>query len=92
MIRISELDINKSNMELTQAKHQRIPDLSVAGGYAWQYHRNANPHYGGAFIGGGMNLPILYNFTPDIQKAELFLQRSKFFFVGKRNLCGLCGH
>ena len=24
-----------------------------------------------------MNLPILYNFTPDIQKAELFLQRSK---------------
>ena len=77
MIRISDLNIAVSEQELKQAKHQRIPDVSVAGGYAWQYHRNANPHYGGAFVGGGMNLPILYNFTPDIQKADLFLQRSK---------------
>ena len=77
MIKLSEKDIVKSEYELKLAKNQRIPDLSLAGGYAWQYHRNANPHYGGAFVGGGMNLPILYNFTPDIQKAELFLQRSK---------------
>ncbi len=77
MIRLSDLEIGKSELELKQAKHQRIPDVNIAGGYAWQYHRNANPHYGGAFVGGGMNLPILYNFTPDIQKAELFLQRSK---------------
>ena len=77
MIRLSDLDINKSQLELEQAKHQRIPDINIAGGYAWQYHRNANPHYGGAFVGGGMNLPILYNYTPDIQKAELFLKRSK---------------
>lgn len=77
MIKISEKDIAKSEYELKLAKNQRIPDVEIAGGYAWQYHRNANPHYGGAFVGGGMNLPILYNFTPDIQKAELFLQRSK---------------
>jgi cobalt-zinc-cadmium efflux system outer membrane protein len=77
MIRLSDLDINKSQLELEQAKHQRIPDINIAGGYAWQYHRNANPHYGGVFVGGGMNLPILYNYTPDIQKAELFLKRSK---------------
>ena len=77
MIWLSDLALGKSELELKQAKHQRIPDVNIAGGYAWQYHRNANPHYGGAFVGGGMNLPILYNFTPDIQKAELFLQRSK---------------
>lgn len=77
MIKISEKDITKSEYELKLAKNQRIPDLSVAGGYAWQYHRDANPRYGGAFVGGGMNLPILYNFTPDIQKAELYLKRSQ---------------
>lgn len=77
MIKLSDANILKSEQELSLAKHQRIPDVTVAGGYAWQYHRNANPHYGGAFVGGGLNLPILYNFTPDIQKADLFLQRSK---------------
>lgn len=77
MIKLSEKEINKSELELKQAKHQRIPDVSIAGGYAWQYHRNANPHYGGAFVGFGMDVPVLYNYTPDIQKADLFLQKSK---------------
>ena len=77
MIRLSDLEIGKSELELKQAKHQRIPDVNIAGGYAWQYHRNVNPHYGGGFVGFGMDLPILYNYTPDIQKADLYLQRSK---------------
>lgn len=77
MIKLSEKEINKSELELKQAKHQRIPDVNVAGGYAWQYHRNANPHYGGAFVGFGIDVPLLYNYTPDVQKAALFLQKSK---------------
>lgn len=77
MVKISDFNIIKSELELKQAKHQRIPDLSLAGGYAWQYHRNAIPHYGGAYVGLGLDLPILYNYTPDIQKADLFLQKSK---------------
>jgi outer membrane protein TolC len=32
--------------------------------------------YGGAFVGFGMDVPILYNYTPDIQKADLYLKRS----------------
>ena len=77
ILKLSDLEINKTKLEFKQAKSQRIPDISIAGGYAWQYHRNVNPHYGGAFAGFGMNLPILYNFTPEIQKAELFLKRSE---------------
>ena len=77
MIKLSEKDIEKSALELKQAKHQRIPDVNVAGGYAWQYHRDAHPRYGGGFVGFSMDLPILYNYIPDIQKADLFLQRSK---------------
>ena len=77
MIKLSEKNINKSELELKQAKRQRVPDVDVAGGYAWQYHRDVHPRYGGGFVGFGMDLPILYNYTPDIQKADLFLQRSK---------------
>ena len=77
MIKLSDRDIDKANLELVQAKRQRVPNVNLAGGYAWQYHRDTNPHYGGAFVGFGMDLPILYNYTPDIQKADLFLQRSK---------------
>lgn len=77
MIKLSDKEISRSEYELKLAKNQRIPDLTVSGGYAWLYHNYAKINYGGAYVGGGFNLPILYNFTPDIQKADLFLQRSK---------------
>ncbi len=77
VVKISERNIDKAEQELTYAKRQRVPDVSVAGGYAWQAHRNAPNDYGGAFVGFNMDLPVLYNFTPEIQKAQIFLERSK---------------
>lgn len=77
VVKISEKNIDKAEQELTYAKRQRVPDVSVAGGYAWQAHRNAPNDYGGAFVGFNMDLPVLYNFTPEIQKAHIFLERSK---------------
>ena len=77
MIKISEKTISQSEYEVTLAKRNRIPDITIGGGYAWQVHPNVPNKLGGAYVGGGMNLPILYNFTPEIQKAEIFLERSK---------------
>ena len=77
MIRIKDSSIKKSSYEVTLAKRNRVPDLTVAGGYAWQTHRHADNHFGGAFVGGAIDVPILYNFTPEIQKAELFLMKDK---------------
>ena len=77
VVKISEKNIDKAEQELTYAKRQRVPDVSVAGGYAWQAYRNAPNDYGGAFVGFNMDLPVLYNFTPEIQKAQIFLERSK---------------
>ena len=77
VVKISEKNIDKAEQELTYAKRQRVPDVSVAGGYAWQAPRNAPNDYGGAFVGFNMDLPVLYNFTPEIQKAQIFLERSK---------------
>ena len=77
VIRISDYNIKKSEHELKLAKRNRIPDVNIAGGYAWQAHSNSPVNYGGAFVGFGMDVPILYNYTPDIQKAELFLDKNK---------------
>ena len=77
VVKISEKNIDKAEQELTYAERERVPDVSVAGGYAWQAHRNAPNDYGGAFVGFNMDLPVLYNFTPEIQKAQIFLERSK---------------
>lgn len=81
IVKISAKNIDKAEEEVKLAKRQRVPDVSVAGGYAWQAHRNAPNDFGGAFVGFGMDLPVLYNYTPDIQKAQIFLERSK---VGKK--------
>ena len=77
MVKISEKNIEKAQEEVTLAKRQRVPDVSVAGGYAWQAHRNAPNDFGGAFVGGTIDVPVLYNFTPEIQKAQIYLERSK---------------
>lgn len=75
MIKISDQNIKKSEHELKLAKRNRVPDMSIAGGYAWQAYPNNSVNYGGAFVGFGMDVPVLYNYTPDIQKAELFLKK-----------------
>ena len=77
IIKISDNNIEKSELELQMAKRNRIPNASFAGGYAWQAHPSASNNYSGAFAGLGLDVPILYNFTPEIQKAEIFLKRSK---------------
>ena len=77
MVKISQQNIDKSELEVTMAKRNRVPDISIAGGYAWQAHRGAPNDFGGAFVGGTIDMPILYNFTPEIQKAQIFLERSK---------------
>ena len=77
MVKISQQNIDKSELEVTMAKRNRVPDISIAGGYAWQAHRRAPNDFGGAFVGGTIDMPILYNFMPEIQKAQIFLERSK---------------
>ena len=77
MVKLSMKNIEKSNKEIELVKRNRIPDINIGGGYAWQAHKNAPNNFGGGFLGFNMDVPILYNYTPEIQKAELFLQRSK---------------
>lgn len=75
---IAETTIEKREAEITQAKHKRIPDVSVGGGYAYQTaHQTGSEALPGAFVGASVDFPILYFYGPEIKKAEIVLDRAK---------------
>lgn len=74
---IAESNITKSEQEVTQAKRQRIPNLTIGGGTAYQTaHQTGEDSLPGAYIAIGADIPILYSYSPDIKKAKIVLERS----------------
>lgn len=74
---IAESNITKSEQEVTQAKRQRIPNLTIGGGTAYQTaHQTGGDSLPGAYIAIGADIPILYSYSPDIKKAKIVLERS----------------
>ena len=80
-LRISEDNINIANRNVSLAKHQVIPNLYLAGGYAYQKLSVHDP-YNGAYVTAGMDLPIFYTYRPEIQKAKITLERLKYDKIG----------
>lgn len=77
-LRISDNNIEKSEYEVKSAKHQRIPDLSIGGGYAYQTaHQTGTEAFPGAFLSAGFDIPVFYTYKPEIKKAETILEKAK---------------
>lgn len=85
-IKIADNRIEELGQEYILAKRQRIPDINVGGGFAWQakYHGEGN-WWPGAFVGGGFNLPVLYTYRADIDKAKFVLEKAKMDKVSFEN-------
>ena len=77
-IRIADNRIEELGYDYTLSKRQRVPNFSVGGGFAWQarYHGEGN-WWPGAFVGGALDVPMLYTYRPDINKAKLTLEKAK---------------
>ncbi len=85
-IRIADNNIESLNQEYILAKRQRIPNLMVGGGFAWQgKYEGRGDNWPGAFVGGGFDLPVLYTFRPDIDKAQITLEKAKMDKVSFEN-------
>lgn len=80
-IRISDDNIAISKAKLKQAKHLVIPDLTVAGGYAYSSDGKTQ----GAFIGGSLDMPLLYTYRPEVNRAKIILERAKIDRVSFEN-------
>lgn len=75
---IAESVIEKSEADIKVAQSKRIPDLTVAGGYAYQTaHQTGGEALPGAFVGVNIDIPLLYFYGPEVKKAKISLERSK---------------
>lgn len=84
-LKISREDIKIADKNITLVKRQRVPDLYLAGGYAYQKMSHNDP-YDGAYVTAGMDFPILYTYRPEIQKAKIVLDRLKYNKIGYEDL------
>lgn len=72
---IADNNIIKSEQEITKAKTKLVPDITLAGGYAY-LTENHGINTGG-YIGVGADIPLLYYYQPEIKRAKIILDRSK---------------
>ena len=71
-LRISDNNIAQSRAELSEARHKVIPDMVLAGGYAFSGDGKTE----GAFVGGSLDIPLLYSYKPEINRAKIVLERA----------------
>ena len=87
-IKISKQEIDLAEKNLTVVARQRIPDLQLTGGYAYkpsQYADNGNFN-NGAYAGASLvNIPLFYNYSPEIQNATLKLKQAELKYESVKN-------
>ena len=73
-----EVDTAKKNLDVT--KNLRIPDVELTGGYSYQTKgMSGDGHFqSGGYVGASLvNIPILYNFKPEIENAKIEIQKAE---------------
>ena len=73
-----EAEAAKKNLEAT--KNLRIPDVELTGGYSYQTRGMSGDgqFQSGGYVGARLvNIPILYNFKPEIDNAKIEIQKAE---------------
>lgn len=74
---MAEANIDKKKAQISQAKRRRIPDVTIGGGYAYQTaHQTGGEALPGAYVGVYAEIPVLYNYGPEIKKAKIVFERA----------------
>ncbi len=87
-INIAKLEIDISEKNLKVVSSQKIPDLQLIGGYGYLQGKNApsGQFEHGAYAGASLvNLPFLYNFSPEIKNAALKIHQAQLNFDSTKN-------
>lgn len=87
-IQIAKQEIDVAEKNLTVIARQRIPDISLSGGYAYQMpmHTDDGRFNSGGYIGASLvNIPLFYNYSPEIQNATLKLQQAELKYQSAQN-------
>lgn len=81
-----EAEIAQKNLKVIS--RQRVPDLELNGGYAYQIgaHSDDGRFHSGAYVGANIvNIPVLYNYSPEIKNATLKVEQAKLNYESTKN-------
>ena len=87
-IKIAKQEIDVAEKNLTVVARQRIPDIQISGGYAYQLGRytDSGNFNNGAYAGASLvNIPLFYNYSPEIQNAALKLKQTELKYTSVKN-------
>lgn len=87
-LQIAKQEIDVAEKNLTMVARQKIPDIALNGGFAYQQanHTDDGRFNGGAYIGASLvNIPLFYNYSPEIKNAALKLQQAELKYESERN-------
>ena len=87
-IKIALQEIEVAEKNLIVVLRQKVPDLEVSGGYSYQNPGQSGEGIfkNGAYLGVNLvNLPILYNYKPEIENAKLKLQQAHLNYASVEN-------
>lgn len=82
-----EIEVAKNNLKIQTSK--RVPDIEIGGGYLFQpigMSGEAGRYLNGAYVNANIvNLPILYNFAPEIKNAKLEIEKAELKYAAAQN-------
>ena len=87
-IKIAKQEIDVAEKNLTVTARQRIPDIQLTGGYAYQVgsYTDSGNFNNGAYAGASLvNIPLFYNYSPEIQNAALKLKQAELKYESSKN-------
>lgn len=87
-IQIAKQEIDVAEKNLTVTARQRIPDIQLTGGYAYQVgsYTDSGNFNNGAYAGASLvNIPLFYSYSPEIQNAALKLKQAELKYESSKN-------
>lgn len=87
-IQIAKQEIDVAEKNLTVTARQRIPDIQLTGGYAYQVgsYTDSGNFNNGAYAGASLvNIPLFYNYSLEIQNAALKLKQAELKYESSKN-------
>lgn len=81
-----EIDVAQKNLAVTI--RQRIPDLDIKAGYGYQpeHLSDDGTFRPGAYVGASLvNIPLFYNYSPEIKNAELKVTQAQLEYESAEN-------
>ena len=81
-----EIEVAKNNLKI--ATSQRVPDVEITAGYLYQPigMSGEGRFLHGAYAGASLvNLPLLYNYSPEIKNAKLEIEKAQLTYAAAQN-------